>query len=65
MLLGFLPGLVIALGLYRLTTLITNLPMDMSLARIVAVLLLSVTMCALSGLAALLKLKAADPADLY
>jgi putative ABC transport system permease protein len=64
-LMGFLPGLLAAEGLYRLTTSITNIPMDMTIVRIVAVLVLSVGMCILSGLAALWKLRGADPADLY
>lgn len=64
-LMGFLPGLLVALGLYWLTTLITNIPMDMTVARVVVVLVLSVGMCILSGLAALWKLRGADPADLY
>jgi putative ABC transport system permease protein len=64
-LMGFLPGLLAAEGLYRLTTSITNIPMDMTVVRILAVLVLSVGMCILSGLAALWKLRGADPADLY
>ena len=64
-LMGFLPGLLAAEGLYWLTTFITNIPMDMTVGRIAAVLGLSLGMCILSGLAALWKLRGADPADLY
>jgi putative ABC transport system permease protein len=62
---GFVPGLLAAEGLYWFTAYITNIPMDMTLVRIAAVLALSVGMCSISGLAALWKLRGADPADLY
>lgn len=62
---GFLPGLVVAHGLYALTRAATNIPIYMSLLRVVGVLGLSIAMCAVSGMAALRKLRAADPADLF
>jgi putative ABC transport system permease protein len=64
-LLGFFPGLLVTLGLYRLTTLATNIPLSMTWFRVLTVLILTVGMCAVSGLAALRKLRGADPADLY
>lgn len=64
-LLGFLPGLIIAEGLYRLTNYFTMIPITMTLPRLVAVLGMSVVMCGISGLAALRKLQQADPADLF
>lgn len=63
--LGFLPGLAISEGLYWLTRFITNIPIVMTVSRVLFVLVLSVAMCGLSGVAALRKLHAADPADLF
>jgi len=63
--LGFIPGLAISEGLYRVTSYVANLPIGMTGGRIAFVLLLTLVMCAVSGLAALRKLKAADPADLF
>ena len=64
-LLGFLPGVLIAEVLYRLTGYQANLPVEMTWRRVVFVLLLSVVMCTVSGLGALRKLRSADPADLF
>jgi putative ABC transport system permease protein len=64
-LLGFLPGLAGAEGLYWLARTVAYIPIDMTLARVVLVLVLSVVMCSLSGLAALRKLHGAQPADLF
>jgi putative ABC transport system permease protein len=64
-LMGFLPGLVVSQILYFATAWKTRLPLDMTLTRIVGVLLLSLTMCIASGWVALRKLRHADPADLY
>jgi len=63
--LGYVPALLISLGLYALTASQAHIPMDMTWPRVVAVFALSVTMCSLSGLLALRKVWAADPADLY
>ena len=62
---GFLPGLLLAEMLYQLTERMTHIPIEMTLARACSVLLLSVIMCALSGLASLAKVHSADPADLF
>lgn len=64
-LLGFAPGLALSQALYALTAWKTRLPLDMTAARIVGVLGLSLVMCIVSGLLALRKLRGADPADLY
>jgi len=64
-LLGFLPGLAFAELLYAVTVWQTRLPMEMTALRIAGVLGLSLAMCSVSGLAALRKLRQADPADLY
>jgi putative ABC transport system permease protein len=63
--LGYVPALLISLGLYALTASKAHIPMDMTWPRVAGVFALSVTMCSLSGLLALRKVWAADPAELY
>lgn len=63
--LGFLPGLVVALGLYAAVSAATGLPLAMTTARAVAVLLGTIAMCTLSGAIATRRLARADPADLF
>ncbi|BAZ10757.1 DevC protein [Calothrix sp. NIES-4071] len=63
--LGFLPGIVIPLGLYQLTRNATNLPIYMTLARALTVLILTFIMCTISGAIATRKLQSADPADMF
>ena len=62
---GFAPGLILAELLYQVTERMTHIPIEMTLPRVVGVLILSVTMCAVSGLASLAKVHSADPADLF
>lgn len=63
--LGFIPGIAVSLGMYRLTRIATNLPMYMTIARALQVLILTMVMCAISGVIATRKLQAADPADMF
>jgi putative ABC transport system permease protein len=63
--LGYLPGCILAIGLYNLTRGATQLPMVMTLARAVIVLILTIIMCSISGAIAIRKLQAADPADIF
>jgi putative ABC transport system permease protein len=63
--LGFVPGLAIALALYRLTEAAAHIPIAMPPARVLLVLALAVAMCTISGLGALRKVRSADPADLF
>ena len=63
--LGYVPGLLISFGLYALTASQAHLPMDMTWPRVLGVFALAVTMCSLSGLLALRKVRAADPAELF
>ncbi len=63
--LGYVPGLLVALALYALGREEANLLMSMTWQRAVGVLLLSIAMCSFSGLLALRKVKAADPAELF
>jgi putative ABC transport system permease protein len=64
-LLGFVPGLVLSLGLYALTSQLANIPIEMNARRILLVLVLTMGMCTLSGLGALRKVCQADPAALF
>jgi len=64
-LLGFVPGLCITWILFQLITFWTGLTMTLSLANIAATLALTVVMCVVSGLLAVRKLLAADPASLF
>jgi putative ABC transport system permease protein len=64
-LLGFLPGLVLALGFYKLTRDYGSVPIAMTLVRAVSVLGLTFLMCLCSGLLAVRKAHTADPADLF
>ncbi|NEU71692.1 FtsX-like permease family protein [Hassallia byssoidea VB512170] len=63
--LGFIPGAIVPLGLYHLTRNATNLPIYMTLARAFMVLLLTITMCMISGAIATRKVQSADPADMF
>jgi putative ABC transport system permease protein len=64
-LLGFIPGVILPLGLYALAAKATALPIFMTVSRAVFVLMLTVAMCAFSGAIATRKLQAADPADMF
>jgi putative ABC transport system permease protein len=63
--LGFVPGLAVALGAYQLTAAVTALPLAMPFSRAVTVLLLTFVMCGASGAVATRRLQAADPADIF
>ncbi|MEQ9671243.1 ABC transporter permease DevC [Coleofasciculus sp. G2-EDA-02] len=63
--LGYIPGMVIASGLYSLTKAATRLPMMMTLTKTITILILTIIMCCVSGAIAVRKLKAADPADIF
>jgi putative ABC transport system permease protein len=64
-LVGFVPGWLISRLLYSVTSASTKIPMNLSFELTWSVLLLTVVMCSVSGLAALRKVNAADPADLF
>ena len=63
--LGFMPGIVLANGLYSLAQSATLLPIAMTANRAVVVLSLTIVMCTGSGALALRKLQSADPADIF
>jgi putative ABC transport system permease protein len=64
-LLGFLPGLVLALAFYKLTRDVGSVPVAMTSVRAISVLGLTFVMCMCSGLLAVRKAHTADPADLF
>ncbi|HEV2559235.1 MAG TPA: ABC transporter permease DevC [Microvirga sp.] len=64
-LLGFIPGLLVSLALYGIVAALTGLPLSMTAARALLVLLGTIGMCALSGAIATRKLARANPADLF
>lgn len=64
-LLGFIPGLLVSLVLYAIVAAVTGLPLAMTLARGVLVLVGTLAMCTLSGAIATRKLARANPADLF
>lgn len=62
---GYIPGFVLAIGLYQLTYIATLLPISMTLNRSLSVFGLTILMCFISGAIAMRKLQAADPADIF
>lgn len=62
---GYLPGLLIAQGMYWLTSEGAHIPMQMTWQIRGLVLALSLAMCSMSGLFSLRKVFGADPADLF
>jgi putative ABC transport system permease protein len=63
--LGYIPSLLLALGLYQIVYAATLLPIAMNVERVITVLLLTIAMCSISGAIALRKLQSADPADIF
>jgi putative ABC transport system permease protein len=63
--LGFLPGLAVSWALYAQAAQATRLPLHLTTDRVIAVFLLTLVMCALSGLLALRKVRRLDPADVF
>ena len=63
--LGYVPSIVLALGLYQLAAGATMLPIAMTTRRAITVFVLTVVMCSVSGAIALRKLRTADPADIF
>ena len=63
--LGYLPGVAIAWWLYGKATAATNLPLYINQERAVTVFLLTLGMCAISGLLAVRKVRRLDPAEVF
>ncbi|MEL6603700.1 MAG: ABC transporter permease DevC [Cyanobacteria bacterium J06614_10] len=64
-LLGFIPSVGVAMGIYQLTAAATALPMAMTTGRAVMVFVLTLVMCGASGAIATKRLQSADPADIF
>lgn len=62
---GYIPGFVLAIGLYRVATVAIQMPFSMTLSRAVMVYVLTLMMCGLSALVAVRKVRTADPADVF
>lgn len=62
---GFIPSVAIAAGLYQLTAAATALPIVLPASRAVTVLVITILMCGISGAIATRKLQSADPADIF
>ena len=63
--LGFLPGYLIATGLYSLAAGAPALALAITSSRATSLVILTVIMCCVSGSVAVRKLSAADPADIF
>ena len=64
-LVGFVPGLLLSMGLYSLLATVTKLTVLMTTTRALQVLLLTFVMCVGSGTLATRKLVQLDPADVF
>lgn len=64
-LLGFVPGVIIAVWLYGSAAAATSLPIYLTPERAIAVLLMTLAMCSISGLLAVRKVSRLDPADIF
>ena len=64
-LVGFLPSVLVSLGLYSLTASATAMAITMPMTRVILVFILTIFMCNISGAIATRKLQAADPADMF
>jgi putative ABC transport system permease protein len=63
--LGYLPGLAIVYWLYGKAAAATNLPLYITHERALNVFLMTLVMCALSGLMAVRKVRRLDPAEVF
>lgn len=63
--LGFIPGLLLSLGLYKIVAAATGLPVVMTQIRPFAIFIATLVMCVASGALATRRLIGADPADLF
>lgn len=64
-LLGFVPGVLVADWLYGSAAAATSLPIYLTMDRTLTVLLMTLAMCAVSGLLAVRKVSRLDPAEIF
>lgn len=62
---GFIPGLLVSIGLYAGLVAVTGLPVSMTASRAILVFLGTLAACTISGAIATRRLAKADPADLF
>ncbi|MDJ0844087.1 ABC transporter permease DevC [Crocosphaera sp.] len=62
---GFIPGVSFSMLMYYNAAKATGLPIMMVTSRAITVLILTILMCCISGIIAVGKLRAADPADIF
>jgi putative ABC transport system permease protein len=63
--LGYIPGIIAAVGIYAIAQEATKLPVVMTMGKGVNVLILVTLMCSVSGVLAMQKLRSADPVDVF
>ncbi|MGZ8184926.1 MAG: ABC transporter permease DevC [Methylobacter sp.] len=63
--LGFIPGYILSIGLYRLAESAIYMPMPMTVIKVFSIFIYILLMCAAAGVVAIRKLKAANPADMF
>jgi putative ABC transport system permease protein len=63
--LGYLPGIIAVHWLYGKAAAATNLPLYITQDRAITVLIMTLSMCAISALLALRKVRRLDPADVF
>jgi putative ABC transport system permease protein len=59
------PSWMITIVIYKITNYATHLPIAMTWGRTAVIFILTVVMCSISGLLAMQKLRAADPAEVF
>ncbi|MCZ8181482.1 MAG: ABC transporter permease DevC [Beijerinckiaceae bacterium] len=62
---GFVPGLLVSLGLYELVRTGVSMPITMPPDRVLMVFAMTATMCVLAGTIAMRRLSRADPAEVF
>ncbi|PYG26359.1 putative ABC transport system permease protein [Pelagimonas varians] len=62
---GFIPGLIVSIGLYAALVSVTGLPVTMETSRAIFVFIGTLAACTVSGAIATRRLANADPADLF
>ncbi|AGI69259.1 ABC transporter DevB-family membrane fusion protein [Octadecabacter antarcticus 307] len=62
---GFIPGLIVSIGLYAALVAATGLPVEMDVGRALLVFFGTLAACTISGAIATRRLAHADPADLF
>jgi putative ABC transport system permease protein len=63
--LGFIPGTILAAGLYHFLAEVTLLPLQLTVQRGLGLIAATLLMCFFSGSLAIRRLSSADPADVF